>query len=93
MLRILLPPNLAAAASRNAIAVKIEIVPDRSRPRSCPRSPGSNARRLNGQSRRFFCNCRAPNCAKSSDSRDQPVFFWVNRPVQLLAWNDGLLPE
>ena len=93
MLRILLPPNLAAAASRNAIAVKIEIDSGPIPPPLLPalawlqRQTGSTAKPPV-----FLQLSRAQLREVIGLTEDQPVFFWVNRPVQLLAWNDGLLP-
>jgi superfamily II DNA or RNA helicase len=93
MLRILLPPNLASAASRNAIAVKIEIDSGSIPPPLLPalawlqRQTGAPAKPP-----LFLQLSRAQLRELIGLTEDQPVFFWVNRPTQLLAWNDGLLP-
>ena len=93
MLRVLLPPNLAAAAPRNAIAVKIEIDPG---PVPSPLLPAlAWLQRQTGSPARppFFLQLtRAQLRELIALAQDQPVFFRVNRPAETLAWNDGLLP-
>jgi superfamily II DNA or RNA helicase len=93
MLRILLPPNLAAAAARNAVAVKIEIDPG---PVSSPLLPAlAWLQRQTGAPARpplFLQLSRAQLRELIALAEDQPVFFWVNRPAQPLAWDDGLIP-
>ena len=93
MLRVLLPPNLAAAASRNAIAVKIEVD---SGPIPPPLLPAlAWLQRQTGPAAKppvFLQLSRAQLRELIGLTEDQPVFFWVNHPTQLLAWNDGLLP-
>ncbi len=93
MLRVLLPPNLAAAAARNAVAVKIEIDPG---PVPSPLLPA-----LAWLQRQTGAPARPPLFLQLSRDQlrelialaeDQPVFFWVNRPAQPLAWDDGLIP-
>jgi len=93
MLRVLLPPNLAAAATRNAIAVKIEIESGPIPPALAPalawleRQTGTPAKPP-----LFLQLTRAQLRELVAFTEDQPVFFWVNRPASALAWNDGLLP-
>ena len=93
MLRVLLPPNLAAAATRNAIAVKIEIDPG-----PIPLAFASALTWLQRQTGTpakpplFLQLTRAQLRELVALTEDQPVFFWVNRPASALAWNDGLLP-
>jgi superfamily II DNA or RNA helicase len=93
MLRVLLPPNLAAAAARNAIAVKIEIG---SGPVPPPLiSALAWIQRQTGASAKpplFLQLTRAQLRELIALTEDQPVFFWVNRPADALAWDDGLLP-
>ena len=93
MLRVLLPPNLAAAAARNAVAVKIELpagwVPT---PELVPvlawleRQTGSTA-----GSPLFLQFTRAQLRELVLLADDEPVFFWVNRPAEPLAWDRGSL--
>ena len=93
MLRVLLPPNLAAAAARNAVAVKIESA---SGPAPAPEllpalawlqhQTGPQAK-----SPLFLQLTRAQLRELISVTEDQPVFFWVNRPAEPLAWNNGVL--
>jgi superfamily II DNA or RNA helicase len=94
MLRVLLPPNLAAAAARNAIAVKIELS---SGPASDPALQSALAwiQRQTGAPSRpplFLQFTRAQLRELVALAEDQPVFFWVNRPLEPIGWNDGLLP-
>jgi superfamily II DNA or RNA helicase len=93
MLRVLVPPNLASAAGRNAIAVKIEID---SGPIPPPLLPAlAWLQRQTGAPARpplFLQFSRAQLRELIGLAEDQPVFAWVNRPAELLAWNDGLLP-
>jgi superfamily II DNA or RNA helicase len=93
MLRVLLPPNLAAAAARNAVAVKIEFEPaQRPDPELQPaftwieRQTGAPPR-----SPLFLQLTRAQLREFIGLAEDLPVFFWVNRPADRLAWDDGLL--
>jgi superfamily II DNA or RNA helicase len=92
MLRVLLPPNLAAAASRNAIAVKVEIDPG---PVPSPLFPAlAWLQRQTGAAAQpplFLQLSRLQLRELIALTEDQPVFFWVNRPTQVLAWDDGLL--
>ena len=93
MLRVLLPPNLASAAARNAIAVKIEFEPA---PPPAPSLQPAFAwlERQTGASPRsplFLQVTRAQLRDLIGLTEDLPVFFWVNRPAESLAWDDGLL--
>jgi superfamily II DNA or RNA helicase len=91
MLRVLLPPNLAAAAARNAVAVKIEFASSPA-PELLPalawleQQTGPQAK-----SPLFLQLTRAQLRELISLTEDQPVFFWVNRPAEPLAWDNGLL--
>jgi len=93
MLRVLLPPNLPTAAARNAVAVKIEFDTGRSpdpallpafewlkRQTGAPPRPPLFLQLTRAQLREFI-----------GLTEDLPVFFWVNRPTEPLAWDDGLL--
>jgi superfamily II DNA or RNA helicase len=93
MLRVLLPPNLPAAAARNAIAVKIELAPD---PAPAPALLPALAwiQRQTGAPSRpplFLQFTRSQLRELIALAEDQPVFFWVNRPLEAIAWDDGLL--
>ena len=93
MLRVLLPPNLAAAAVRNAVPVKIERVAGApSTPELLPvlawlqRQTGTTA-----GSPLFLQITRAQLRELILLADDQPVFFWVNRPAEPLGWENGAL--
>ncbi len=93
MLRVLLPPNLAAAAARNAVAVKIEFAAGAApTPELLPvfawlqRQTGPPA-----GSPLFLQLTRAQLRELILFAEGQPVFFWVNRPAEPLAWDNGTL--
>ena len=93
MLRVLLPPNLAAAAARDAIAVKVELDPGPPPPELAEvlawiqRQVGAPAKPP-----LFLQLTRAQLRELILFTEDQPVFFWVNRPGQPLAGRDGAIP-
>jgi superfamily II DNA or RNA helicase len=88
VLRLLLPPNLAAAAQRDAIAVRVEL-----NLATAPAPELLPALALLQQ----WCGAAAPppflqlKRAQLSDLlaalRDQPVFFWVNDRAAAIGWN------
>ena len=92
MLRLLLPPNLAAAAPRDAIAVRVEldlaapppanVVPALAILQRLGVAPGSVA---------FAQLKRSQLRELLSALAGQPVFFWVNKPAAALAWQDRAL--
>jgi superfamily II DNA or RNA helicase len=93
MLRVLLPPNLVAAAARDAIAVKVEFEPGP--------PPADLAEVLAWLQRQVGAPVRSPVFVQLTRAQlrelilfteDQPVFFWVNRPGPPLAWREGALP-
>jgi superfamily II DNA or RNA helicase len=92
MLRVLLPPNLVAAAARDAIAVKVEFEPGP--------TPPDLAEVLAWLQRQVGAPVRSPVFLQLTRTQlrelilftvDQPVFFWVNRPGQPLAWREDAL--
>ncbi len=92
MLRLLLPPNLAAAAPRDAIAVKVQLDPATAPPpeilpalallqRWCgtPKPPA------------FIQLTRAQLRELIAALHRQPVFFFLNAPATPLLWLGPLL--
>ena len=93
MLRVLLPPNLAAAAARDAIAVKVELDPGP--------PPPELAEVLAWVQRQVGVPAKPPLFLQLTRAQlrelilfteEQPVFFWVNRPGQPLAGRNGAIP-
>ena len=92
MLRLHLPPNLPAAAARDAIAVKLECDPNAA---SAP-SLGSALALL-----QRWCGTPTPpkflqlNRAQLDEIitalGGQPAFFWINRPGATIAWDGSQL--
>jgi superfamily II DNA or RNA helicase len=91
MFRVLLPPNLAAAAARNAVAVKIESASSPA-PELLPALAWLQ-QQTGAQPKfpLFLQLTRAQLREFILVTEDQPVFFWINRPAEPLAWNNGLL--
>jgi superfamily II DNA or RNA helicase len=92
MFRLLLPPNLAAAAPRDAIAVRVEL------DLAAPPAPAWLAalallQRWSGAPTppQLLQLTRAQLRQLVGALRDEPVFFWVNGPAAPVAWNDGEL--
>jgi superfamily II DNA or RNA helicase len=88
MLRLLLPPNLAAAAQRNAIAVRLEL------DLAAPPRPAFTAglavlQRIGAKPApvSFLQLTRAQLGELTDALAGQPVFFWSNRPAESIAWN------
>jgi superfamily II DNA or RNA helicase len=93
MLRVLLPPNLATAAARNAVAVKIEFAAGTApAPELLPvlawlqHQTGAPA-----GSPLFVQFTRAQLRELILMAEDLPVFFWLNRPADPLVWDNGTL--
>ncbi|MFA5057020.1 MAG: SNF2-related protein, partial [Opitutaceae bacterium] len=95
MLRILLPPNLTAAAARNAVAVKVELGSGTDpAPELLPALAWLQRQTTTpARSPLFLQFTRAQLRELILLTEDQPVFFWVNRPTEPLAWRNGDLSE
>ncbi len=91
MLRILLPPNLAAAAVRNAVVIKVEFAPGAVPPPALAPALAWLQRQAASPARPplFLQLTRAQLNELIATAENQPVFFWVNRPAEPLAWNHG----
>jgi superfamily II DNA or RNA helicase len=96
MLRLLLPPNLPAAAGRNAVAVKLELELTSAPPVALlpvlallTKFTGSTAPA--GAMRVFLQLSRQQLRELTAAARGQPVFFWINQPGNALPWDDGFL--
>jgi superfamily II DNA or RNA helicase len=91
MLRLFLPPNLAAAAARDAVALRVELDLDSAPPPEL--LPGlALLQRWCGTAAppRFIQLSRAQTRELVQALSDQPVFFWVNAPQAPIAWSaDG----
>jgi superfamily II DNA or RNA helicase len=96
-LRLYLPPNLAAAAARGAIAVKVEL--DLS---SAPQPDLLPALALlmklmdgatpSGSPARIFLQLTRPQLRDLvAAAAGLPVFFWVNAPDRAIAWEEAVL--
>ena len=93
MLRLLLPPNLAAAAPRDAIAVRVEMELSSAPPESLlpalailqrfgvPAQPVSLIQLKRAQLKELV-----------SALVQEPVFFVINQPTRALPWNGLDLP-
>ena len=87
MLRLFLPPNLAAAAPRDAIALKVEF--DSTKTPAPELFPGlAVLQRLCGtpQPPVFLQLKRAQLHELVTSLAGQPVFFWINQPATPLLW-------
>ena len=92
MLRLLLPPNLASAAPRDAIAVKVELSPGTLPPADF--LPGlALLQRWCGMATPpvFLQLTRAQLRELITALHRQPVFFFLNAPTQPLLWLGPLL--
>ena len=89
MLRLYLPPNLATAAPRDAIPLKVDV--DLSAPLVPEFLPAlAMLQRWAGTVTppRFLQLKRAQLRDLITALKDRPVFFWVNGPVAPISWND-----
>src|SRR5665213_1214265 len=87
MLRLLLPPNLASAAKRDAIAIRLELN------LSAASQPNLIAglailQRIGAKpSPVSFLQLTRAQLGELTDALNgQPVFFWINRPTDPIAW-------
>jgi superfamily II DNA or RNA helicase len=93
MLRLLLPPNLANAASRDAIAVRLEL--DLAQPPPAALAPAlAVLQRLGAKPVPVaFLQLTRGQLGELTDVLPGlPVFFWVNRPQTPIAWAGADLP-
>ncbi len=79
---IFLPPNLAATATRDAIAVKIE---------HSGNLPGPLGSLAGEKSPAFMQMTRDRLRRLVTGLKGQPVFFWVNQPTEPIRWDGDLL--
>ncbi|AWI09429.1 DEAD/DEAH box helicase [Ereboglobus luteus] len=92
MLRIYLPPNLPAAAARDAIPIKLEI--DLAAPPAAALLPALALIQTWCNSQKppaFIQLTRAQLRQLIAALAGQPLFFWINKPAVSLAWNDAAL--
>ena len=93
MLRLLLPPNLASAAQRDAIAVRLELNLAGTPPPAFV--PGlAVLQRLGAKPAPIsFLQLTRAQLAELTDAlAGQPAFFWLNRPAEPIPWNGSELP-
>lgn len=105
-LRVLLPPNLAAVAGRDAIPVKLELAPSGQKPVTPENLPTGRAYQMApGHASAFVCIetwCGGKPAAFLQLSREklrqllsllegEPCFFLFNAPESPLRWEDGSL--
>ncbi len=92
MLRLLLPPNLAAAAPRDAIAVKVQLDPAAALPPEILPGLALLQRWCNTPTPPAFLQLtRAQLRALIAALHRQPVFFLLNAPASPLLWLGPLL--
>ncbi|HEY4246429.1 MAG TPA: DEAD/DEAH box helicase [Lacunisphaera sp.] len=88
MLRLLLPPNLAAAAKRDAIAVRLEL--DLSATPQAAFVPAlAILQRIGAKTSAvsFLQLTRAQLSELTDALNGHPIFFWINRPTAPIPWN------
>lgn len=92
MLRLFLPPNLAAAAPRDAIAVRVELAPEG--------VPPAELLPALVMLQRWCASPTPPKLIQLTRARlrelvaalhGQPVFFWVNGPTAPIGWQGDAL--
>ena len=92
MLRLLLPPNLPAAAGRDAIAVKLELAADFvPTPALLPALALLQRWCATPEPPKFLQLTRAQLRDLTAALQGQPVFFWVNQPAVSIAWQGDRL--
>ena len=92
MLRLLLPPNLASAAARDAIAVRVEL--DLSAPPPAAVIPGLAVLQGLGVAAEpvAFAQLKRAQLRTLIDALSgQPLFFWVNRVASPIVWRESVL--
>lgn len=93
MLRFFLPPNLPAAAARNAVAVKLDcdlsVAPP---PEFLPALALLQTWCGTPTPPKFLQLNRAQLDALVAALRGQSVFYWINQPSAPIAWNSAELP-
>ena len=93
MLRLLLPPNLAAAAKRDAIAVRLELdLAATAQPAFVPALAILQRIGAKPSPVSFLQLTRAQLSELTDALSRQRVFFWINRPAEPIAWNGADLP-
>ncbi len=90
MLRLLLPPNLAAAAKRDAIAVRLELELGTVPPASMVAGLAILQRIGAKPAAVSFLQLTRAQLGELTDALGgQPVFFWINKPAEPIKWNGG----
>lgn len=106
-LRLVLPPNLAQSAPRDAIAVKLEIALDNGQNAAPEKLASSQLGELDpaGRVAAFsilqWCGGKLPSFLQLTREQlsqlvrqlaNEPCFFWLGKPKEPLPWRDGALP-
>ena len=90
MLRLLLPPNLAAAAKRDAIAIRLEMDLAATPPASAVAGLAILQRIGAKPAAVSFLQLTRAQLSELTDAlTGQPVFFWINKPADPIRWNGG----
>src|SRR5258708_3760144 len=88
MLRLLLPPNLASAAGRDAIAVRLELDFANTPPPEMVAALAVLQRIGAKPAAVSFLQLTRVQLGELTDAlAGRPVFFWINRPAAPIAWN------
>jgi superfamily II DNA or RNA helicase len=92
MLRLLLPPNLASAATRDAIAVRLELsLAGAPAPEIVPGLAVLQRLGAKPAPVSFLQLTRAQLAELTDALSGQPVFFWLNRPQDPIGWREAVL--
>jgi superfamily II DNA or RNA helicase len=92
MLRLFLPPNLASAAPRDAIPIKIELTLDAAPPPEwLPALALLQRWSLSSTPPKFLQINRSQLRTLIASLKGQPVFYFLNGPSTPIAWNDEQL--